>query len=629
MPTINHLPQLDQPTSDFLANLCHELRTSLALILGPVESILAGGDNLTDLQCRDLAAIQGNAATLLKHVNDLFELAKLDSVAVEGAVHELQPVAMDSAEDVGSPDRPLVLVAEDDAEMRRFMIDVLGDEYRIAAAVDGVQALANALAEPPDLVISDLMMPGGDQLVSAMRACPLLANVPVLVLSVKADEVLRLKLLAKSIQDYVTKPFSANELRARVRNLVMMKRKREALQQELATQNEDLSQMSAELMASRKALERSVEAQRGSERLWRVVYENSAVGIGLTDVSGKFVAANPVLQRMLGYAEGELRNISLMEITPEGDREATRSRIALLLDGRLSEYHLEQQYLRKDGSVVWANASMSAIPGVESAAPMFVKIMEDITERKSAEDRLLKAQTELAHATRVTMIGELAASIAHEVNQPLGAIVNNGNVCLRLVAGIPSVQNEMREVLSDIVNDANRTSAIIAQVRALAKKSTPPKTALHLNDVIADVLALAHRELVERKITVRTEVAEDLPDVPGDRVQFQQVLLNLVMNGIDAMNAVEERRRVITILGQRDELKGKPAVLIAVQDLGKGFGAQDPDRLFEPFYTTKAHGMGMGLRISRSIVEAHGGRLWAKPNSGLGATFLCALPVES
>ena len=145
---------------------------------------------------------------------------------------------------------------------------------------------------------------------------------------------------------------------------------------------------------------------------------------------------------------------------------------------------------------------------------------------------------------------------------------------------------------------------------------------------MADVLALAHRELTEHRIEVRTELPEDLPSVSGDRVQLQQVLLNLVMNGIEAMNAVENERRILTIGGQRDELDGRPAVLITVQDLGAGFKPEDSERLFDAFYTTKPDGLGMGLRISRSIVEAHGGRLWATSGAGPGATFYCAFPAE-
>jgi C4-dicarboxylate-specific signal transduction histidine kinase len=253
----------------------------------------------------------------------------------------------------------------------------------------------------------------------------------------------------------------------------------------------------------------------------------------------------------------------------------------------------------------------------------------DITERKQAEEELRKTQAELAHVTRITTLGELAASIAHEINQPLGALVNNSNVGLRLVNGVRGLPNELREILSDIVHDANRTSAIVARIRALAKKSIPEKTLLQLEEVVAEVLALANRELTERRIIVRTELSDDLPQVSGDRVQLQQVLLNLVINGIEAMSSVDDERRILTIGGQHAELDGQPSVRITVRDLGSGLRPEDGERLFEAFYTTTSHGMGMGLRISRSIVEAHGGRLWATPNDGPGATFSCTLPTAT
>ena len=252
-----------------------------------------------------------------------------------------------------------------------------------------------------------------------------------------------------------------------------------------------------------------------------------------------------------------------------------------------------------------------------------------ITARKQTEEELHKTQAELAHVTRVTTMGELAASIAHEINQPLGAIVNNSNVGLRLVNGARGLSHELRAVLSDIVHDANRASDIITRIRAMTRRALPEKILLQLKDVIADVLALANRELTERRITVRTEFPENLPFVSGDRVQLQQVLLNLVMNSIEAMSDVADEQRVLTIRGMRDELAGHAAVRITVHDLGSGFRPEDSERLFESFYTTKLHGLGMGLRISRSIVEAHGGRLWATANDGPGATISCTLLTEA
>jgi C4-dicarboxylate-specific signal transduction histidine kinase len=249
-------------------------------------------------------------------------------------------------------------------------------------------------------------------------------------------------------------------------------------------------------------------------------------------------------------------------------------------------------------------------------------------KRRQAEEALQKAHAELAHVMRLTTAGETAASIAHEVNQPLGAIVNNGNVCVRLLAAAPGDLDEVRDALSDIISDANRASGIIARIRTLTKRSAAERDSLQPEEVIAAVLKFAHRELVERRITLHTELSDDLPQVVGDRVELQQVLLNLVMNGIEAMSNVEDKRRNMTIKGQRDKLNDGPAVVITVQDLGVGVVPENMDRLFDAFYTTKPEGMGMGLRISRSIVEAYGGRLRAAPNAGPGMTFSCALPAQ-
>jgi C4-dicarboxylate-specific signal transduction histidine kinase len=252
----------------------------------------------------------------------------------------------------------------------------------------------------------------------------------------------------------------------------------------------------------------------------------------------------------------------------------------------------------------------------------------DVEERRQAQEELQHAQSELVRVTRLTSLGELAAGIAHEVNQPLGAIVNNANVSLQLVnAETAAAREELRDVLSDIVNDANRASAIITRMRGLMKQVPPVKEPLQLTGVVREVLALAEREIVEHRIKVRTEIPDELPAISADRVQLQQVVFNLVTNGIEAMGATEISRRVLTIGGQNATLNDRPAVQITVRDFGCGFSKQDPELLFESFYTTKPHGFGMGLRISRSIVESHGGRLWALVNEDVGATFFCLLPA--
>jgi C4-dicarboxylate-specific signal transduction histidine kinase len=251
------------------------------------------------------------------------------------------------------------------------------------------------------------------------------------------------------------------------------------------------------------------------------------------------------------------------------------------------------------------------------------------TERKLAEAALQKAQAELAHVSRLTTMGELTASIAHEVNQPLTAVVNNANASISLLPKDTPGLEEVREALAEIIDDANRASDVIARVRQLAKRAPVEKSLLDLRDVVQDVLGLARYESAARKVTIRTDLSKDLPSVSGDRVQLQQVLLNLVINGMDAMNQVEESKRLFTICGRRETHDGKFEARLSVSDSGVGFKPEEMERLFEAFYTTKPQGMGMGLAISRSIIEAHGGRLWAEPNQGPGATFLFSLPVAN
>jgi C4-dicarboxylate-specific signal transduction histidine kinase len=226
-------------------------------------------------------------------------------------------------------------------------------------------------------------------------------------------------------------------------------------------------------------------------------------------------------------------------------------------------------------------------------------------------------------------MGEVASSIAHEVNQPLGAIINYANACLRILKGGSGDLAGVTAALSAVVKDAERAAAVIARVRALAKKSPPEMLAIQVSDIISDVVALVRRELTECRIELITESNSDLPPILGDRVQLQQVLLNLIMNSIEAMRNVRGDQRRLFISTRSHIQEEKKFVLITVRDSGVGLKSGQISRLFETFYTTKAGGMGMGLAISRSIVEGHGGRLWAKPNTEQGATFQFTLPTTT
>lgn len=802
---LDKLRRADQLKSDFFANISHELRTPLALILGPAEVMLSGAGSLTESQRRDLNVIHRNAATLLGHVNDLLDLAKVDAgkmvpsyvridlaqalrrvaeqfhalapqqqvlyviampgrldaevdpgkiervllnllsnafkftpaggrirCALEASVHDtfvlsvqdsgpgvpaemrrtiferFSQAASGTRRDLGGtglglaiakelvdlhggtivaseapgggalfqveiplhapqgayvrdvlenalPDtlpmpwrvipvgpqatetgagtavardgRPTVLVVEDNTDMRHFIADVLAADYRVVAAADGAQALARALAEPPDLVVTDLMLPrlGGDQLVARMRSEPSLAAVPVLVLSAKGDEALRARLLEESVQDYVTKPFSAHELRARVRNLVMMKCSRDALQRELVSQSGDLSELTRELIANQRALQRSVEAVMESEHRWRALFEHSPVGIGLVDASGQIRATNPAFQDMLGYSREEIRSCSLLKITPEEDHATMQARIAQLVAGEVREYHLQRRYQRKDGRVVWANTSVAILPATQSAPRMLVVVAEDITEARRAAEALAKAQNELARVARVSTLGELAASIAHEVNQPLAAVVANANACLRWLDAQPPDADEAEMAVQRIVRDANRASDVIARIRGFLRRGELMPTPVDVEQVIDEVIGLVQADSRAQGVTIRSTSVRGLPPVRVDRVQLQQVILNLVINALEAIAAAENGPRLLEVGGCSQAADG--TVQVDVRDTGVGIDPAERDLIFDAFHTTKPEGMGMGLAISRSIIEAHGGRLWVTPGADRGVTFHFTLPM--
>jgi C4-dicarboxylate-specific signal transduction histidine kinase len=255
-----------------------------------------------------------------------------------------------------------------------------------------------------------------------------------------------------------------------------------------------------------------------------------------------------------------------------------------------------------------------------------VAFVVDLTERKHIEGALHDAQTNLAHVVRITTLGELAASISHEVNQPLAAVVNAAAACRRwLDRGTPNL-DEARSAVDWITKEANRASEVIRRVRALANKSSIEKVPLDLNDVVREVIALVQRELISHQVSLRTEFAPALPMILGDRIQLQQVIINLVMNGIEAMQSVTDRPRELVIRSRQDETH---RVLLSVTDCGVGISAENADRLFNAFFTTKSSGMGMGLSICRSIMDGHGGRLWTAANVPHGATFQFTLPVDA
>ncbi|MGA2924116.1 MAG: PAS domain S-box protein [Candidatus Sulfotelmatobacter sp.] len=371
---------------------------------------------------------------------------------------------------------------------------------------------------------------------------------------------------------------------------------------------------------------REESALRYSEENYRLVVETAPDAVISIDERGAILFANPATVRIFGYDPTELIGKPLTILMPEFLRklhEKGFSRYLATGQRHINWQGTELTALRKNGQEFPVEISFGELS--RDGHKVFTGFIRDISERKQAQQALQMTQMELARVSRLTTMGELAASIAHEVNQPLTAVTNNSSACLRLLAADNLKPEVLHRALEEIVADGNRASAVVARIRGFIKKEPLEKNKLDMNDVIQEVLALADRELYENRVRLERQLTKALPLVLADRVQMQQVLLNLIMNGIEAMIPVTDNARSLWVESRVDE---SGDILVAVRDSGTGLGSA-ADRVFTPFFTTKANGMGMGLSISRSLVENHGGRLWAMPNSPIGAVFSFTLPVSA
>ena len=373
------------------------------------------------------------------------------------------------------------------------------------------------------------------------------------------------------------------------------------------------------------------ELARGLEAKIRRLVEANVVGIVLWNLEGAITAANDAFLRMVQCGREDLASgrVRWTDLTPAEWREHDERAVAdLKATGVFQPF--EKEYFRKDGSRLPVLLGGALFEGAGNEGVAFVL---DLTEQKRAQEglraserNLQQAQAELAHVNRVTTMGQLTASIAHEVMQPISAGITNARAALRCLGPHPSDLEDVQRALGRIVKEGNRATDIIDRIRSLIKKAPPRKDDLEINEAILEVIALTRGEGEKHGVSVQTQLAEGLALIQADRVQLQQVIINLIINAIEAMSGVGNRSRPLLISTGR-EASGD--VLVSVQDSGAGLDVESPDRLFDAFYTTKPDGMGMGLSICRSIIEAHGGRIWASRNAGPGATFQFTVPVTS
>jgi two-component system sensor kinase FixL len=375
----------------------------------------------------------------------------------------------------------------------------------------------------------------------------------------------------------------------------------------------------AAVIQERKCVEQKL---RGSEERLATAFRVSPDAMAISRLAdGRITEVNDRWLAMFGHRREEVIGRTVAEFdfyANERDREHIET-----LPERGSVRDVEIAFRYRTGDLLQTILSTEVVD--IDGQPCLITIIHDITERRRAEMEMAQQRSELAHLSRVAMLGELSGSLAHELNQPLSAILANAQAAQRFLARNPASFDEIDDILKDIVADDKRAGEVIRRLRVLFKKEEMQHQSMDVNEVLQEVMQLMRSELTNRRVSVITRLAPDLPRVTGDRVHLQQVLVNLIINGADAMEGIEPERRSLTM---QTTLVDASAVAMSVIDQGKGIPVDDIERIFEPFVTTKPHGMGLGLAVSRTIMQAHGGRLWAANNPDRGATFCLTLPCN-
>jgi signal transduction histidine kinase len=484
-----------------------------------------------------------------------------------------------------------------DADLVQAMLESHGFPSHLTRVDNKVDFCACLEQSGFDLILADYTLPSFDGLSALKIAVEKLPEMPFIFVSGTLDEEIAIEALKIGATDYVFK--------TRLSRIVP------ALQRALRE-----GQDRAERKRAQEALERSEAYLSEAQRI------SHTGSFGWSVSTGELFWSDETF-RIFQYDRMTTPTVErVLQRTHPEDAAFVRKTIERVSRDR-KDFGIDHRLLMPDGSVkhvqVVAHAIRDASGNIE-----FVGTLMDVTERKRAETALRQAQTELAHANRVATMGELTASVAHEVNQPIAAAVTNAKTCLRWLTRDQPNLEEAREAAMRIVKDATRAGEIINRIRLLFTKDTQHWELINVEEVIRGMLVLLRDEAIQYKISFRAELSAGIPQIMGDRVQLQQVMLNLIMNSIEAMKDVDGKRELV-IKAQRTE---NDQLMVSVSDTGVGLPELGSDQIFNAFFTTKPEGTGMGLRISRSIIESHGGRLWAANNSPRGATFNLALPTK-
>ena len=393
------------------------------------------------------------------------------------------------------------------------------------------------------------------------------------------------------------------------------------LEQRVLSRTQELAKVNELLQKELWEKDKSASALYESEKRYRSLFSKSFSGIFIMSTEGKLLEINDSFARMHGYSIQEMLQINIDELDTPETSQLRPERLRRVFAGE--DLTFEAEHYHKDGHVLSLAVSASLLSLGE--ASYIQGIHYDMTERKQAEQTRLKQREELYQRSRLATVGEFTASISHEVNQPLASIMNNARAAQHFLSAATPAINEAQDALQDIFNDSLRASEVILHLRSFLKTREANPVILDINAVLAEVLSILHHEIVDRHVSVTLEVCPDMPPVEGERIELQQVIMNLILNGCDAMVEVAPQQRKMHIRTAVDKLDG--IIIAAIQDSGTGLNMNEFDRVFEPYYTTKREGLGIGLSISKSILAAHGGRIWAENNAECGATFYFTLPI--